>query len=179
MTGRVEHPILYRFFQHCLGQTFSDLNLVDEPVKNYLVALLVRFIRTERLYRIRQLPSFELESVLEFENSMTENENFSRKDELIIRQHIADFTLFMTGIFREFVQSRGFLKYYYLEGGRSYLRIYNYVCAEMGTDAAVFENLGKKFEVYSGSLDYLKKVYFYYPEIDDQIRSVLSRLLNW
>ncbi len=177
-----KYAVLSRFLQRFLNLTFSDLNLEDDSVRDYLVAMLVRFIRTERLYRIQELPSVKLESVIEslseVESEMVEKEDFRRSDEIVIRQQIADYTLFMSGLFREFVQSRGFFNYYLMEGGRSYLRVYHYTYRELGKEAAVFEKLGRKFEAYAGSLDYLKKVYFYYPEIDDSLRTMLSRILN-
>ncbi|GAB4364281.1 MAG: hypothetical protein Kow0042_02770 [Calditrichia bacterium] len=182
MNQENQSKTLIEFFRQTLKRTFVDLDLLNFQVLEYIASLLARFARTENLYRIKQIPHFKLESVVEtllqVEMARRGEETMSERDEILLRQHIGDFTLFMSGIFREYVQRLGFLNYYLYEGGRSYGRVYDYAYQEYGPGAMVFRDLSRQFEQYSGALDYMKKVYFYYPRIDDEIRSVLKKLLS-
>jgi hypothetical protein len=115
-----------------------------------------------------------VETLLETENIKDE---FSQdNDELFIRKHIGDFTLFMSGIFREYLLRGGYLEFYFYEGKKSYERVYNLFNDIHPENAEVYTILSQQFEYYSGALDYLKKVYFYYPKIDNEIQSYIKRL---
>jgi hypothetical protein len=184
MTNQVsQSQTLINFFRQNLRRTFIDLNLINFQVLEYIASVLTRFSRTENLYHIKQIPHLKLESIVETllqtELSHQGKEALCEKDEILLCQHIGDFTLFMSGIFREYVQRLGFLQFYLLEGGRAYNRVYDYVYQEYGPNAVVFRDLSQQFENYSGALDYMKKVYFYYPLIDDEIRVLLKKLFSW
>jgi len=174
---------LYPFFHHNLEQVFADLRLSNKDALDYITSILTQFARTENLFRIKQLPKFKLDSVVEtilqVEANRHSDESFSENEEIFIRKHIGDFTLFMSGIFREYVQRMGFLEYYHLEGRRSYQRVFDYAFKLYEKKAPVFEDLSHKYETYSSALDYLKKVYFYFPDMDEPIRKMLNRLLSW
>ena len=85
----------------------------------------------------------------------------------------------MSGIFREYVHRHRILEYYLHEGSHSYKCVFEYTCEIYGDETKVFLRLSRKFEEYSGALDYLKKVYFYYPNIDENIRRILQNLTSW
>ncbi len=178
-----DHLILYNFFHSNLRSAFKDLNLSNSAVLNYIASILTRFARTENLYRIKQIPDFKIESVVEtlldVEVSLQSDTPISENEEALIRKHVGDFTLFMSGIFREYILRLGFLDYYLLEGSRSFLRVYNYAYNAYGNEAEVYNILSRQFELYSGALDYLKKVYFYYPNIDESIKRLLRGLVSW
>ncbi len=93
---------LHSFFYRNLKNTFADLNLRNRFALEYIATVLTRFARTENLYRIKQLPKYKLESVveslLELEASRRSEDPISENDEILIRKHVADFTLFMSGI---------------------------------------------------------------------------------
>lgn len=174
---------LYQFFHRNLKHAFADLCLSNRIALDYIASVLTHFVRTDGLYRIKQLPSFKLESVVEtllqIEATRESDDPLSENEEILIRRHVGDFTLFMSGIFREYVQRVGFLEFYHLEGSRSYHRVYDYAHNAYGKEAEVFKELSRQFESYSDALDYLKKVYFYYPNIDETIHQVLKKLLHW
>ena len=174
---------LYRFFHQNLTQAFADLQLANRQAIDYIASVLTDFARTEHLYRIRQIPKFKFESVvetlLEVETARFSDEPLSENEEVLIRKHVGDFTLFMSGIFREWVQRIGSLDFYLHEGSRSYHRVYDFASRSLGHKADIFADLSRRFENYSSALDYLKKVYFYYPNIDEKIKQLLNRLLQW
>ncbi len=173
---------LYNFFQRNLKQVFTDLNLKNQQTLIYIASILTYFARTEHLFRIKQIPKFKLESVIEtllqLEEAKLKEQPFAENEEILIRRHVGDYALFMSGVFREYVQKMGYLEFYHFEGSRSYHRVYDYAYQDYGPDATVFQDLSRQFENYSGALDYMKKVYFYYPEIDDNIQEMLSKLLS-
>lgn len=171
-------PMLFQFFRRSLVKTFDDLRLTNQRDLDYMACVLTHFARTDQLFRINQLPSGKLETIvetlLEIELLRHSDNPLSENEEILIRKHVGDFALFMSGIFREYLQRRGILEYYLHEGSHSYNCVFEYTYKFYGDETKVFLRLGRKFEEYSGALDYLKKVYFYYPDIDEKIRRVLQ-----
>lgn len=177
------NPTLYNFFYKNLKQTFTDLNLRDELVLKYIAALLTHFARMGNLYRIKKINHQKIETVVEMlmalEETRRSKQSFAQNQEVLIQKHIGDFTLFMSGIFREYVEKVGILDYYLFQGHQSYQRLYNYIKSESNEEAEVFNKLSHQFENYSGALDYMKKVYFYYETIDEAIRQTIKDLLSY
>lgn len=158
---------LYRFFTRWLTNAFTDVQLFDRSVVLYIADLLSRFARSENLHFIRRLPDKNLETVVEMlleaeirsRPSEPEFDPFCERD---IRKHVADYALFMTGIFREYVQRIGILDLYFKKGSESYRKVYEFDASLAQKHAAIFRQLYDKFEQYSGGINYMKKVYFDY-----------------
>lgn len=164
-SSRVESGLLPRFFERVTRQTFRDLALDDPPVMRYLVDLLTRFARTEALYVIRDLPGRRLESVadslLEIQRVWQwESPDFKPEAEPALRRHVGDYTLFMTGIFREHVERLSVTGYYQHEGRRAYRFVSETERAGGRPDAPLYRRLSDSFEHYAGALSYARKVYF-------------------
>jgi hypothetical protein len=74
-------------------------------------------------------------------------------------RYLGDYTLFMSGLFRPFVERDGHLGWYLSEGARAYARV-----ADLGGEArrerVLCEELSTRFQHYAGALDYLRKVRF-------------------
>lgn len=173
--------LLYRFFLEKLQRTFRDLQLPAGAVLSYLADRLTFFARTDHLYRIQGLPAWQLETVVEtllaLETARRDSPDFSDREEILVRRHVGDFTMFMTGIFRQYVERLGILDFYMREGTRSYARVAALV--DRPAHAELFRNLSHGFEHYSGALNYMRKVYFYYEPADEEIRRVLRRMQQW
>jgi hypothetical protein len=94
-----DNPALYKFFHRNLQQVFRDLNLSTSSVLEYIVYIVTHFARTSNLYRIKQLSNFQFETItetlLELEEKQIADTPFSDNEEMLIRKHIGDFTLFM------------------------------------------------------------------------------------
>jgi hypothetical protein len=149
------------FFGKLVRMSFYDLGKEkDIQAASYITEMLAEFVRAERLFKIRDAEGKSLESVvdmlLETQNVSKENSDSERET----RKHIGDFTLFMTGIFRDYMARRSYLRYYMNEGTKSYFLVSRFDLQAGKGDPIMFSQLSHGFEFYSGALDYMKKVYF-------------------
>jgi hypothetical protein len=161
----VEPGLLARFFERVTRQSFHDLALDDPPVARYLTDLLTRFARSEALYAVRDLPGRRLETVADSLLAIQrvwewESPDFNPQAEQTLRRHIGDYTMFMTGVFREHVERLAATDYYLHEGRRAYRFVSETARAGGGTDAPLYRRLSDRFEHYAGALSYARKVYF-------------------
>jgi hypothetical protein len=155
---------LRRFFDRAIRASFSDLASRDDPAGPYLADLLVRFARTESLFpQGSTVP--RLETVVDM---LTEIQGFWQDDgsgfrperEVSMRRHIGDFTLFMTGIFRERVERCASISYYVGEGKRAYHFVSEHARASERGEVP-YRRLAERFENYAGVLDYTRRVHFF------------------
>ncbi len=157
-------PSLKRFFDRLLRLSFADLGLRDAPVAEHLAALLTRFARTEQLYAIRGGGGERLETVAELLIEIRRAWDFQAADfdpfrERAIRQQIGDYTLFMTGLFREHVERVAAVGYYVREGKRAYQVVSEIDRSARRPEAPLFSALAHRFERYVGALNYMRKVH--------------------
>jgi hypothetical protein len=93
------HP-LRRLFTDLVGRELAT----DRDMAAYIADLLVDFTPVDRLYRIRDSRGKRLEEVGEMlleSNPLLKARSFDRERE--VRKHVGDFTLFLTGMFPEYV----------------------------------------------------------------------------
>ncbi len=76
-----------------------------------------------------------------------------------IYKHMGDYILFMSGIFREYVERNAFLGYYLQEGGRAYQVVFD-MDLRLHRPPYVFLELARRFEFYSGAVHYMRKAFF-------------------
>jgi hypothetical protein len=157
---------LRAFFDRALRASFHDLALGNDPASPYLADLLTRFARTENLYpRGVTLPRLEtvVDMLLETETVWEDPKHFKPEHEVAVSRHIGDFTLFMTGIFRERVERTASTGYYITQGKRAYHFVWEHdrASSRATADAApLYRRLADGFERYAGALDYTRRVYF-------------------
>ena len=161
----MEPGLLARFFERVTRQAFVDLGLDGGPVARYLIDLLTRFARTDALYRADLVPGRRLDTVVDSLLSIDsawqiESPDFAPEREPALRQHVGDFALFMTGIFRDHVERLAVLGFYESEGRRASRFVADTARAQGKPEAAVFQRLSLEFERYAGALTYMRKVYF-------------------
>ncbi|MFI5376000.1 MAG: hypothetical protein ACHQ8D_15325 [Candidatus Rokuibacteriota bacterium] len=157
--------LLPRFFESVTRQAFGDLAIDDAPALRYLTELLIRFVRTETLRTLRELPGPRLDSVtdslLEIQHVWDwQAPGFNPGTERALRRQIGDYTLFMTGIFRDYVDRLAVTGYYEHEGRRAYRFVAELARARAEVDASLYRRLAERFEMYAGALTYTRKVYF-------------------
>jgi hypothetical protein len=175
---------LTSFFSKWVGRTFEDLQLQEYTIANYLTELLTRFARTESLYRIKNLQGKPIHTVVEMmieadRHAHPSEPGFDPFNEREIMKHVGDYTLFMTGIFREYVERLGVMDFYRREGERSYYEVYEFDKMLLRPKYEIFMNLFRAFEMYSGTLHYMKKVYFR-PELHSgSYRTMMEQLSHW
>jgi hypothetical protein len=154
-----------RFFERVIRQSFRDLACDDPPVARYLVDLLTGFARAEALHTVRGLPTRRLDTVADSLLAIPavwdlDAPDFNPAAEQALRRHIGDYTLFMTGVFREHVERLALIDYYQREGSRAYRFVAETARTGSTGDAALFRRLSTRFEYYAGALSYARKVYF-------------------
>src|SRR5690606_17672352 len=74
------------------------LGVADPPLTDYLADLLLRFVRIEAIFRIRDTQGRRLEEVAEM---LMEAQQRQARPQREIYRHIGDFTLFWTGVYPE------------------------------------------------------------------------------
>jgi hypothetical protein len=149
---------LRAFFLPLTRRTLAELGLGEPEVAEYLAGVLASFARTDRLYRIAALGAHRPTTLVEFlelAGSESDAENLRE-----LHRHIGDFALFMSGLFRPYVQRLGVLGWYLAEGARAYGRVAALGLGEPRAKPLLFAELSDRFEHYSGALDYLRKVRF-------------------
>jgi hypothetical protein len=161
-------------------RSFSQLGINDAIVARYVADVLTEFASTSNLYRLRTQAGKRLDTVVDILNETAEpaGENNVIK-EREFRKYLGDYTLFMSGIFRTHVEKSGFLDYYLEEGQRSYRTVSELDVSLYRTGFILFQELSKKFEYYSGALDYMRKAYFAPEPGGDPFAGWFKQLEGW
>jgi hypothetical protein len=172
---------LHKFFHEMTRQSFWQLGINDATVARYLADVLSDFASTDRLFQIRSRAGRKLDSVVEIQ-AQSQKENAGESGllrERALRKYLGDYTLFMSGIFRTHVEKNGYLDYYLQEGSRSYWTVSELDLSLYRTGFILFQELSKKFEYYSGALDYMRKAYFAPDPGEDPFAGFLKRIEGW
>ena len=172
------------FFLTLVRQSFGQLGVSDPPITDYIATVLTDFSRSERLLALRGAEGRRLTSAVEMMLSQISPSDHTRVlGERELRKHIGDYTLFMSGLFRRFVERGGYLDYYLEEGARSYHEVSRLAA---GLDASphqpnhlMFEELSKGFEHYSGALDFMRKCYFAPSPGEDPFAGFYRHVQGW
>jgi hypothetical protein len=151
------HP-LFRLLAELTQRNFTvNLGWSDAEVIGYLTEVLVDFVHVDRLYRIRDARGRRVEEVAEL---LAEGDLLHRADSLererTVHKHIGDYTLFMAGVFPEFVRrlrtsrilisADAFLDYIQV-GKRSYRIVSEFPSDFPGGPSALFRKLAEQFEL--------------------------------
>ena len=153
---------------HPLRRLFADLVSRELPgdreVAAYVGGLLIDFVHVDNLYRIRNCRGKRLEEVGEMlveSNPMLDARSFERERE--VRKHIGDYTLFLTGMFPEYVATlprRGLrldsLIDYVKAGKESYRIVGAFDQFEYRHVASLFRRLADQFEYCVHGLNRVK-----------------------
>ncbi len=157
---------LRRFFDQAIRASFHDLAIGDDLVAGYLADLLTRFARTEQLYPPgRAMPRLEtvVDMLLDAQAVWREDSPyFEPEQELVIRRHIGDYTLFMMGVFRERVERLASTGHYIARGKQAYRFVSEHARARAAVPAPPYRRLAERFEHYAGALDYARRVHFFH-----------------
>src|SRR3989454_3344902 len=139
--------------------SFKDLAITDEPAATYLADLLTRFARTENLFPPGvALPRLETVIAMLLDVQSAWEENFQPEHEVSVRRHIGDYTMFMTGVFRERVERLASHAFYVAQGKRAYHFVSEHARATQR--AAPYRRLAEHFESFASALDYTRRVHF-------------------
>jgi hypothetical protein len=135
-------------------------------VAEYIAGILVDFTHVDSLYRVRNVAGKRLEEVGEMlieSNPLLGGRSFFYERE--VRKHIGDFTLFMSGLFPEFIarvhrrgpgRSADALVDYMAAGKESYRVVASFDQFEFRAVAPLFRRLAAQFELCVFGLNLLK-----------------------
>lgn len=172
---RRDSPV-YRYFAGLAENTFqSELGVVDPPMIDYVTELLVRFIRSDVVHRIRSVTGRPLMTVAEMAVEASQRLGEAKRE---LHLHIGDFTLFWAGVYPEALRgddSRQFSDYC-VHGKRSY-RIAARIepAKEDAPDGEVLARLSDRFEMCCWGLREVRRMW---EEGDDNTFGPSSILLN-
>lgn len=181
MEKKISSERLQNFFLNLTRQSFSQLGIHDGTVASYVAEVLAAFACSDNLYRIRSRAGKKLDSVVEMleETGPSGAQEGRLLRERALRKYLGDYTLFMSGIFRSHVEGRGFLNYYLQEGRRSYWTVSELDLSLYRTGFLLFQDLSKKFEYYSGALDYMRRAYFTPEPGEDPFAGFMKQVEGW
>lgn len=156
-------PTLNQFFRHQLQRGFHAHGLTEPATVDYVSELLTRFSQSRALYALHDTAGRPLEYIVDMlqERQWAQSpeqgaRNFAR--ERLVTQHIGEYALFMSGLFRERVQARGQLNYYIAQGSSAYWHCADY--EPNGNRQRVYRRLYYGFAHISNILNHLRHKQF-------------------
>ncbi|WP_447971994.1 hypothetical protein [Nitrospira sp. Kam-Ns4a] len=162
-----EHHPLRRLFGTLTERSFAEkLGWPDLKVTEYVSDLLVRFTHVDELYRIRNARGKPVDTVagLLYESEvLLDAHTFERERD--VHRHIGDFTLFMAGLFPEYLRRlkasgliyhQDFLVDYVKTGKRSYGIVARFEAAGASDDTPLFRKLSDNFELCVTGLGFVR-----------------------
>jgi hypothetical protein len=151
-------PGLYPFFHRHVQQGFREQGLAQPALVDYVSELLARFTRVNVLFPFHSADGRPIETIagllMAWQSELgVANVKPGRARETQVLYHIADYALFMSGVFRERLKYRGQITYYRDHGQSAFAR-----CARLEPNpqrAAVLRRVSHEFEPISNALDQL------------------------
>lgn len=152
---------LRHLFSALTEHTFQvEYGVADPPLVDYLSDLLLRFIRQDSIFRVRDVVGNRLEEVADMLVEADQRESNPQRE---IYRHIGDFTLFWTGVYPEALKQmkhfdrKDSLLDYREQGKRSY-----YIASTFDTDpyreeSAILRRLSEHFELCSEGLHHVRR----------------------
>lgn len=160
------HP-LRELFGALTEKSFTEhLGWPDVKVTSYVSNLLVDFTHTDQLFKIRNQESQPVETVVDllFESEVLfEAQSLDRERD--VHRHIGDFTLFMAGLFPEYLRRlksagliyhKDFLVDYVKTGKRSYRIVADIGREDAETNPPLFRKLSENFELCVTGLGFVR-----------------------
>lgn len=172
---------LKEFFLSMTRTSFDQLGIGDGQIADYVASVLTEFSHSQKWLALRDAEGRRLASVVEMQLSQLGDPETRRRTlgERDLRKYVGDYTLFMSGLFRTFVERGGYLDYYFEEGKRSYRAVSKFDVALYRSDFLIFEELSRGFENYSGALDYMRKCFFASAPGQDPFAGFTEQLEGW
>lgn len=160
------HP-LRRLFGALTEKSFAErLGWPDLNVTEYVSNLLVDFTHTDQLYKIQDKQGRAIDTVvgLLFESEvLLEAQSLGREQD--VHRHIGDFTLFMAGLFPEYLRRlksasmiyhQDFLVDYVKTGKRSYGIVATCGASDAEIESPLFRKLSENFELCVTGLGFVR-----------------------
>lgn len=99
MKDETPNARIQQYFSGLAENTFlTELGIVDPPLVDYLSDLLVRFVRSDVVHRLRSLSGKPVLTVTEMAAEASQRFGDAKRE---VHRHIGDFTLFWAGVYPE------------------------------------------------------------------------------
>ncbi len=166
---------LNRYFAGVAEYVFqSHLGVADPPLVDYLSGLLIRFVRSESIHKVRNLTGRPLTEVAEMLIEANARVGTARRS---VHRHIGDFTLFWAGVYPEALREmqspmkKDHFIDYCSQGKRAYF-IASTIEAEEENEAPapILERLSRQFELCAYGLREIRREW---ERRDDEEKRVL------
>lgn len=152
-------PSLYQFFRRHIHHAFSERGLDEPGSVDYIADVLTRFAHTPALYAVRDQAGVPLERIahmlIEWRRAQGAEGPRGRSRQALIMRHVGEYTLFMSGLFRERLQARGELNYYLDNGRTAYWQSADFEINPRR--AQVFRRLYFNLDKVAGALDHVRR----------------------
>lgn len=154
------HPIRLYFVDALQRSLRNQIGLPeDDVIEEYLVDLLLEFLRSERLFSLRASDGRAIRSVAEMlmEADVRFNaDSFERERE--VNKHIGDYAIFASGLFPEAVGSDALesLIDYADQGKHAYYVVSTFDYGRYADEAPMFGRLSEGFEAYRYGLSLVR-----------------------
>ena len=153
-------PGLYQFFRRQLQHGFVEQGLTEPATVDYVSDVLTRFAHTRAFYLIQNAEGAPIETVAgllaEWHRSQGGDDAApNRSREALVVRHLGEFTLFMSGLFRDRLSARGQLAYYISQGRGAFWR-----CASSEHNprqAQVYRGLYGNFDRVAAALHHIRQ----------------------
>ena len=152
---------LRRLFAALAEHTFQvDLGVADPALTDYLVEMLVRFTRSEEMYRFRDVEGRRLVEVVDM---VSEAEQREAKPQRELHRHIGDYTLFWSGVFPEALKRlqsashKDHLIDYEQQGRESYYIASRFEDEPFEEEAPVLRRLSKDYDLVRFGLNRVRE----------------------
>lgn len=160
----ISRTSLRKYFAGLAEYAFqTQLGVADPPLTDYISDMLIRFIRSESLFRLRNTKGKQLHEVAEM---MAESQSRAGDAKREVHRHIGDFTLFWTGVYPEALKKlrensrRDSLVNYQAEGKRAYFIVGSMEPNENGKiESSVFIRLSEQFELCAYGLGEVRRLW--------------------
>lgn len=133
-----------------------EFGVADPPLLEYLTDLLVRFVRVDVIFRIRDPSGRRLEEVADM---LLEADQRQARPQREVYRHIGDFTLFWVGVYPEALSRlksplrKDAMLDYFEHGKRSYYLASKFDDEPYREEAPVLRRLSQEFEMCSFGLN--------------------------
>jgi hypothetical protein len=168
---RSQLSTLERFFAGLSEQVFeSRLGVVDVQLVDYVTDLLMRFVRTDAIHRIRRFSGKPATEVVQMVAEADRRIGVARRE---IHRHIGDFTLFWTGMYPEALREMKSAEKadhfvdYCRQGKRAYRIAADIAADEQLASCELYGRLSEQFEMCAYGLREIRREWEEPPAAED------------
>jgi hypothetical protein len=169
-------PSLYHFFRHQLQHGLGKSGFAEPATVDYVSDILTRFAHTRALYALRNSDGMPLEYIADMLSEWYRAQGIEltppdRSRQAAVIRHIGEYSLFMSGLFRERLKARGELNYYTAHGSNAFWH-----CADYEPNLQrkrLFRGLYLNFSYITDTLDYIRRFQLPYPATSTVTASTL------